>query len=884
MKTITLTINGKTVNCPPDTSILNAAEDNDIYIPTLCNYHELKPHGACRICIVEDEKSNRLFASCVTPAADHMIIHTNSPRVVDHRKNIVHLMMAEHPDSCLVCTKSNRCDLRKIATELDIGESNLYPMPNYTPLDQSTPYIYRDMTKCILCGKCIRACKELVVNGTIDYNSRGFTSRPSTAGSVSLLDSDCLFCGTCASICPTGAITQSSGIYSGTAKHYHESICGFCGVGCSISLGITDNKIIEVCPSEKKESVNGITLCVRGHFALDYLKTTKRLTAPMIRNTGEMEITSWRKAVDTMCDRLLTIKEKYGADAIGFYGSSKCTNEENYLFQKLARAGIGTGNIDNGGFIYGRTLMKLIDRKTGVTCRINKLEDLQFSDVIFVAGASPESSAPVFSYHIRRAVKKGAALIVMNHNESELSKLSDIRLKITSGINFAGHCTALLNLISASLLKREEENLQFVEWFTSNYDDFCDELNTYDVEKALEKTDTSIETIEEAVSLIAGKKISFVVGEELLESDDAQAAINAFINLSILAGCFGCQGCGLHIISVENNLVGSWDMGTVPDMLPGREALENETVRFNFESEWDRGAFSKSGLDITGMIKSAEEGKLKALYIMGENPLRALPQSGRIEKALKQLDLLIVQDIIGNETTELADVVLPAAPFCEKSGSFTNMEGRIQSFTAAVTPPENAKSDFEILCMVAGALGVKASGIEQIRKEISNLVPLYAELEMQAETAWVRRELPGDTNDEAYKKITFSPTQLHDNKQPEKGYPYTAVITSSHFQAGSGTRTSISERIRQANVDGTIELSEETGSLLNFKDGESIRIISPHGSITRNFRINPSIDGQFVYIPSAFNNNDVMDLLPLTDPETGDFNGFKRCQVRIEKG
>ncbi len=883
MKTIALTIDGKSVTCPPETSILHAAEENNIYIPTLCNYHELKPHGACRICIVEDKTSNRLLASCVTPVSDQMEIQTASARVIEQRRNIVRLMMAEHPDSCLVCTKSNRCELRKIATELDIGESNLYPMHNYTPLDQSTPFIFRDMTKCILCGKCIRACKELVVNGTIDYSLRGFKSRPSTAGRLPLNDSDCLFCGTCASICPTGAITQSNSIYSGTAERYHESICGFCGAGCSITFGINDNRIIEVSPSMKKDSVNGITLCVRGHFALDYLDTPKRIKNPIMRENGEIFFPSWQEVIDSIVGRLLEIKEKYGADAIGFYGSSKCTNEENYLFQKIARTVIETGNIDNGGFLYGRNLMQLIDQRTGVTCRVNKFEDLKYADVIFVVGADPGESVPVLNYHIKRAVKKGTVLIVMDHNNTDLATLADIWLKPVSELNFTEHCSILANCISACLFKRQDDELHFVDWFTKNFDDFGKELSDLNITKGLRQTGVSSELIGKTISLVVGKKVSFVIGDDILEQEGGETAINSMINLSLMSGCFGSQGCGFYVLSKENNLVGSWDMGTVPDMLPGRELSNSNEVRKKFESVWDRGAIAQSGLDITGMIQAAENGTLKALYVMGENPLRSLPQSERIKKAFQKLELIVVQDIIENETTDIADIILPGAPFCEKSGSFTNMEGRIQTFTEAVPPCGNAKSDFEILTMLAAKLGIRKFTIEQIRNEISELVPLYKEFTNHTDTAWIQRELHGDDNDEAHKKILFSLLEKTEDKEPDKEYPFTAVLTSLHFQAGSGTRTSMSKLINKSIHKGEVELSEKTGESFGVEEGNSIRIISRYGTIQRTIRFNPSVGEEMVFVPCAYNHNDVMNLLPLTDLETGCFAGFKKCQIRVEK-
>jgi len=335
LEKIALTINGKNLHCPQGTSILDVAEQNGIRIPKLCHHPDLKPFGACRLCIVEDEKSGRLMASCVTPVSPGMQIITDSPSVIEHRRNIIRLMLAEHPESCLVCSKGNRCQLRKIAAEMGLAQTDLYPMNNYKAFEQANPFITRDLSKCILCGKCIRADHELVVIGAIDYNLRGFKSRPSTVHDLGLENSSCSFCGTCISMCPTGALLPKNITHAGAPERETLSVCGFCGVGCSLKLGILDNQVVEINPSGNNDSVNKATLCVRGHFAHDFLNSAARLSQPMIRNEDELTPVSWDEALDHVAERLIDIKKRSGPMSIGFLGSSKCTNEENYLFQKI---------------------------------------------------------------------------------------------------------------------------------------------------------------------------------------------------------------------------------------------------------------------------------------------------------------------------------------------------------------------------------------------------------------------------------------------------------------------------------------------------------------------------------------------------------------------
>jgi formate dehydrogenase alpha subunit len=424
VETIALTINGKKISCPEGNSILQAAEAHGIKIPKLCHHHSLKPFGACRLCLVEDEKTGRLFASCVTPAAPDMVLLSDSPQIIKHRRNIIFLMMAEHPESCIVCNKGNRCRLRMIAAELGIGENHLYPMPNYKPLEQANPFIMRDLSKCILCGKCIRADHELVCAGAIDYNDRGFNSRPATLHELPLEKSTCTFCGTCVSICPTGALSANTE-FVGTPERESTSVCGFCGVGCSLTLGVAGNQIVDVNPSHIENSVNDATLCVRGHFAHDFLNSPHRLTKPLVRKEKELIPTSWDDALGITAKRLSEIKNQYGPESIAFLGSSKCSNEENYLFQKIARTIIETNNVDNGGYISGRLFLDLVEERTDKAGRFNffagPLSGLEQAEVIFVLGAEPAQTAPVLDYYLKRSSKKGIPLVVANLKKTNLT-------------------------------------------------------------------------------------------------------------------------------------------------------------------------------------------------------------------------------------------------------------------------------------------------------------------------------------------------------------------------------------------------------------------------------------------------------------------------------
>jgi len=892
VETITLTINGKKISSAGGISILQAAEAYGIKIPKLCYHHSLKPFGACRLCLVEDEKTGRLFASCVTPAAQDMVLLSDSPQVIKHRRNIVSLMMAEHPESCIVCNKGNRCQLRMIAAELGIAENHLYPMPNFKPLEQANPFIMRDLSKCILCGKCIRADHELVCAGAIDYNSRGFNSRPATLHELPLEKSTCTFCGTCVSMCPTGALSAKDD-FVGTPERESNSICGFCGVGCNLTLGVAGNQIVTVNPSQIENSVNDATLCVRGHFGHDFLNSAQRITQPHVRKENELAIASWDEALETTAKKLLDIKDLHGPDSIAFLGSSKCTNEENYLFQKIARTIIETNNVDNGGYMSGRQFLDLVEKRTDKAGRFNffagPLSGLEQAEVIFILGAEPAQTAPVVDYYLKRSAKKGIPLIVANPRKTDLvgsasvwihPYASPIRERSFSDLFYL----ELINSISAQLLAREVADSSFISRFTSGYEVFTTDLFSMDKETSAPKAHLDIRAIEDAVDLLAGKKITFVVGDDLMLQRYGKETMEALLNLALMTGSIGYKGAGFHILARDNNLVGSWDMGTVPETLPGRLMISEENDRNVWGKAWKKKIPNTKGLDLFQMMEKAEEGSLKAIYIMGENPLRSLPQPDRLLKSLESLEFVVAQEILFNETVNIADVVLPGAPFSEKAGSFTNMEGKIQCFTPALAPPGNAKPDLEILGLLAEKMGVPEykGSHEDIRKEISTAISAYSETSTCKHPVWIR-ERTHKQGSSAEELIHFSPVTSSQETTLTDDYPFTALFGSLRFHLGSGTRTEQSARIIACQSQGEIEISPVDAEKMNLIQDDLIKVTSVTGEIERKIKINRTIQNGYIHIPTAFNNNDARYLIQMAPLLDASSSGWDSCRVTVEK-
>lgn len=872
---IALTIDGKNISCTPGTSIFDAALENGIKIPSLCNHHQLDPVGACRLCLVEDVKTGRTMASCVTPVSPHMDIRTDSLTLKKYRTNIIRLMIANHPESCIVCNQGNRCELRRIAAQLGIGETGLYPMPHYTGLEEANPFIIRDLSKCILCGKCIRADHELVVIGAIDYNLRGFKSRPATAHALPLEKSNCTFCGTCISMCPTGALLAKSNQWAGSPQNESSTICGFCGVGCNLVMGSVDDHIVEVNPSHEKGTVNCSTLCIRGHFAHDFLGSPKRLDTPMIRRDGELEAVSWSDALKFVVDRLISIQQKHGPQRIGFFGSSKCTNEENYLFQKIARVLIGTNNVDNGGYVFGEGVMRRLYDRLSWSGRATSLSGLERAEAIFVMGANPTHSMPVVGYYVKRAAHiRKTPLIVADPRRTELAPFSSAWVQLHPDSD-----CHLMNALAAILFRRKSYAADFVKQFTTDFDVYSAGLSSFDMKEAYKVTGIARETLENIANMVEGKKIAFIVGTGILQQRSGSLTMDALINLALMTGNLGGSERGIYLLYQENNQRGAQDMGMLPDCLPGYRPLKDDANRKQWETFWETPLPPDPGLDLVRMIHEADKGNLKALYVMGENPLRSLPEPGHVRKALERLEFLIVQDILSTETTEMADVVLPASAFSEKEGSFTNMEGRIQNFRPIVSPPGEARPDWEILALMAEKMGYtkKYDSIKKIRKEISEYIPQYVELDGSRDVCWVKES--GDSD-----SFSFTPIQLPRHKVAPKTYPFTAILGSYRCHLGSATRTNLSMRVRDFGFKGEVEICPEDGVKLNLTDEDTVRVISAHGSMAKKIRLVRGLSPGLIFIPTGFNGNDTTNLMELSPLDaSGESNGWKTCQVKIEK-
>jgi formate dehydrogenase alpha subunit len=867
-------------------TILDLARESGVFIPTLCHDPLLSSIGACRICLVENEQTGTLLASCVTPIAPGMVINTNSPRVIEHRRTIIKLMLASHPDACMVCDKGNRCQLRQIAADLGIGLVELDRIPQTVTIQEVNPFIQRDISKCILCAKCIRACQELVVEGAVDYLWRGFKAKPATLADLPLEDSECTFCGACVALCPTGALMEKEGAYRGTTKTSVPTTCPLCGCGCSLCLEVKENRVVRVSPG-KEDTVNKGTLCVRGSYSFDFVHSPDRLTKPLVRLNDGFEEVSWEQALDSVASEFKRIKDEHGPDSLAVLGSSKCTNEENYLLQRFTRCVLGTNNIDNGSRLYNSATRVVLGASVGLPGTMNYLDSLEQAEVIVVIGADPASSAPVVEYVIRRAVKyKGAKLILIDPRRTKLVPFAHLWLRPKIGTDLA-----LLNSLAKVIIDEDLLDEEFVARKTENFEELTRQLEKYTTEYAEAITGIPGREIRAAAQRYAAAgQTAIVYGTGITQYRGGADSVRALANLAILTGSIGRGRGGIYALQSENNAQGAGDMGTLPDFLPGYQGVADDPSRRRFEERWKVSLPANPGLSAVEMIEPARAGKIRALYVVGENPVLSFPHSGLVREALASLDFLVVQDMYLTETARLARVVLPAASFAEKEGTFTNFEGRIGRVRQAIEPLGASLPDGEIIRQLADKMGcpMPFSSRQQVMDEIEEMVPFYegyadAEKLYQAETGiWEARRTYAEQFLKGFAR--FSPVEYSPQTDGAgEDYPLNLLTGSILHHFGTGTRSSRSWRLKKFSPQAFVEIGESDAKRLHISQGDKVRVISPVSELTTVARIAETLPEGMVFLPGSFPDSPAHSLFGISlDPETK-APALKACHVRIER-
>jgi formate dehydrogenase alpha subunit len=884
LQPITITLDGREVSGYPGMTILDLAKESGIDIPTLCHDPQLTSVGACRVCLVEDERNSALLASCVTPIASGMVINTHSPRVMERRKTIVKLMLTSHPDSCLVCDKGNRCQLRQIASDLGVGLVELQRIPQMHSIEEVNPFLERDLSKCILCAKCIRACQELVVEGAIDYFQRGFTTIPATLNNLPLENSECTFCGTCVALCPTGALMEKDRIYGGTTKSTTETTCPFCGCGCRICLEVKDNQVVRVVPG-KEDKVNHNLLCVRGSYGCDFIHSPDRLLKPLVKGNGDFEELSWEKALELVGAQFQRIRNEYGGDSLAILGSSKCTNEENYLLQRFARSVLGTNNIDNGGRLYNSASRMGLGSSLGFSGTTNYLGDLEQAELILVIGTDLSSSAPAVGYAIKRAVKqRGVELLLIDPRQTKLSLFAHLWLRPEVGTD-----VALINGLAKVIIDEGLLDEEFVARRTDNFEAFEESVKKYTPEYVEKTTGVTGQEIRTAARLYAeASRAAIVYGTGITQHTGGIDGVGALANLALLTGNVGRKGGGVYALQRENNGQGACDMGTLPRFLPGYQSVTDTQAREKFEERWGASLPAEPGLTTLEIMEQAKKGKIKGMYIVGENPVLSFPNSRLITEILSSLDFLVVQDMFLTETAELANVVLSAASFAEKEGTFTNFEGRVNRVRKAIKPVGQSLPDWEIILRLADKMGspMPYSSLRDVMSEIEELVPsyeAYTDSERQDELAY--GETGRTYGGQLLKGFArFSPIKYSPQARERKSdYPFTLLTGTTLYHFGTGTRSSRSLRLKKFSPEAFVEIGESDATKLAVTDGEKVKVISAVGEVTTMVKVTNTLREGMLFMPVSFPETPVNKLFDISlNPETK-APSLKACSVKIEK-
>ncbi len=890
MDTITITLNGVEVSGHAGMTILDLARESGVEIPTLCHDAHLAPTGACRICLVEDERSGALLASCVAPIAPGMVINTQSSRVLERRKAIVGLMLASHPDSCLVCDKGNRCQLRTVAADMGIGLLPFLRIPQRAIMEDVNPFIERDLSKCILCAKCIRADQELVVEGAIDYIHRGFSSKPATLNDLPLEKSECTFCGTCVALCPTGALAEKEKAYGGTVSKVVPTVCPFCGCGCSISLEVKGDRIVRARPNEKGS--NQSTFCVRGCYGYDFVHSPERLLNPLVKMGDDFQEVSWEQALDLVANEFGRTKEAHGPHSLAVFGSSKCTNEENYLLQKFARAVLGTNNIDNGSRLYSASSALSLGQCLGFPASTSPLQDIEQSEVILVIGADPTASAPGVGYAIKRAVRqKGAKLVLVDPRLTKLVSFADIWLSPKVGTD-----AALINGLMKAIADEGLWDKEFVAQRTDNFEALTEGLEKYTPEDAAEIAGVSAEDLVRVAWLFAlARQASIVYGNGLTQQGNGTQSVLALVNLALLTGRIG-QGGGIYALQRENNAQGACDMGVLPDFLPGYQSIAEISARHKFEERWGVSLPAEAGATALEMIQQAKQGDIRAMYIVGENPALSFPHPSQVREALASLDFLVVQDMFLTETAQLATVILPAASFAEKEGTFTNLERRVQRIRKAIEPPGDSRPDWQIVMQLASTMDypMQHSSPQQVMDEIRELVPLYQGMDYASlETAgayWPawdgdRQGMRRLYQEEFPRQFgRFSPVEYVPQPEPSgDGYPFRLLTGTILYHFGSGARSSRAPRLKKIAPQAFVEISEADAEHLGIAEDEVVKVISPQGEIVITAKVTDRLPPGTLFMPLSFPESHVNELFATVLDPRAKTPALKTCAVRIER-
>ncbi|MDA7964693.1 formate dehydrogenase subunit alpha [Ruegeria sp.] len=912
-KTVTFNLNGEDVTVPEGWTIWEAAKGQGFTIPHLCHKPQpgYRPDGNCRACMVEVEGERTLVASCIRPAADGMVVKTDSDRAEKSRAMVMELLVADQPEEAHD-TSSHFWDMAKLNDVSDsrfpAKEAEKIPL-----LDDSHVAMRVNLDACINCNLCVRACREVQVNDVIGMAGRGHTAQVVFDQQDPMGDSTCVACGECVQACPTGALMPATVLddqQKGDSKDYDsetESVCPFCGVGCKVSLKVKDGKVKYV------EGINGPAnegrLCVKGRFGFDYIHHPHRLTKPLIRredapakglnvDPGNLSThfreATWEEAMDLAAKGLMNLRDEDPRSVAGF-GSAKCTNEEAYLFQKMIRQGFKHNNVDHcTRLCHASSVAALIENvgSGAVTATFNEIEN---ADVAIIIGSNPIENHPVAATYFKQFAKRGGKLIVMDPRGVGMRKFADEMLQFRPGAD-----VSMLNAIMNVIVEEELYDSQYIHRWTENWEAEKEHLRQFTPEAMSPICGIEPDQLRRVARTFAQAKAGLIfwgmgVSQHIHGTDNSRC----LISLALMTGNVGKPGAGLHPLRGQNNVQGASDAGLIPMFLPDYQSVTDDGIRAKFNNVWDSDDFSnEKGLTVTEIIDQAYAGKIKGMYIMGENPAMSDPDVGHARDALAKLDLMIVQDIFLTETANYADIILPASALYEKNGTVSNTNRQVQRVRPAVTPPGEAREDWKITVELAQRIGLNwdYTDVSQVFNEMKLTMASLDNITWDrlktetitypslSETDPGQAIVFGDGFPRAEGKAKFTPASvIPPDEAPDDEYPMIATTGRQleHWHTGSMTRRS--NVLDAVEPEANCSLNPRTLKLMGIEPGEMIRLTTRRGSIEIMARADRAIAEDMVFIPFAYVEAAANILTNSAIDPYGKIPEFKFSAIRVEK-
>ena len=865
-ETVNVEIDGQQICVPAETSIMRAALEAGIDVPKLCATDRLKAFGSCRLCVVEIDGRNGTPSSCTTPVSEGMKVSTQSERLDRVRQGVMELYMSDHPQTCVA---GDECEMHSMAERVGLKEIRYSGSTHLDlPKDESNPYFTFDSTECIVCNRCVRACDEVQGTFALTIENRGFEARVSSSG-TSFIESECVSCGACVQACPTGALTEKTLYTIGTPTRTVLTTCAYCGVGCSFKAEIKGDELVRMVPFKEGGANEGHS-CVKGRFAWGYATHTDRVTTPLVREsiTDSWREATWEEAISFASTKLLAIQSEFGNEAIGGITSSRCTNEEVYVVQKMIRAAFGNNNVDTCARVCHSPTGYGLSQTFGTSAGTQDFESVEHSDVVLLIGANPTAAHPVFASRMKQALRKGAQLIVVDPRKIELVRTPHIEATHHLGL-MPGTNVAIINAIAHVIA---EEGLIDRDFVNAR----CDLESFAKWESFIRLPENSPESLEAATRVPAAEvraaarlyasapNAAIYYGLGVTEHSQGSTMVMGIANLAMATGNIGRLGVGVNPLRGQNNVQGSCDMGSFPHELPGYRHISNPKTRAIFENIWGRTIKAEPGLRIPNMFDAALAGQFKGIYIQGEDIAQSDPNISHVHAALRAMSMVIVQDLFLNETSKFAHVFLPGTSFLEKDGTFTNAERRINR-VRPVMPSKTGKTEWEVTCDLAKAMGydMHYDNGGQIMDEIAATTPTFAgvsfaKLDELGSVQWpCNDKTPLGTpvmhvdqfvrGEGRFMETPFVPT---DEKASRK---FPLLLTTgrilSQYNVGAQTR-------RTANViwhsEDILDIHESDAQLRGIADGSWVRLSSRVGETVLKARITSEVPAGVVYTTFHF--------------------------------